>query len=102
MYKIIIILLLICPAVVFADCIKDGSCIKNPDSTMTCTCSDPVITNVEISNIVAQINELQARIDSNLTAINNNNADLITNQNKLFDLQRQIEVAKKIGINVKG
>lgn len=85
MYKLITILLLICPTLVFADCVKEGNCVKNDDSTMTCTCNDPVVNNIDINVLSLQIDELNKRI--------------VEYQNKIVDLQAQIEIAKKIGVN---
>ena len=102
MKTLLIAVLVLTPGVLFADCIKVGSCTKTSDSVITCTCNDPVTVVIDMNDLAYRLEVENNKLKDSQNNIQESNVNIDNINKKIQDLERQIEVARQLGTEIKG
>ena len=79
--------LVIMPSTLFADCINVSNCTKTGELVITCSCNDPVTVVIDMGDILNKIDIETSKLDKTNASI--------------ADLQKQLEVARQLGVDPK-
>lgn len=96
MKKLIIAFMIAFPTISIADCIKDGNCTKIDDNTYVCSCSEPVVNNVDVKELRNKIDELQLENQSFSISIDDLNLKIKNNKDLIQELKDKIIFIKTV------